>query len=99
MDFVQATTRLIGGITLEDVANEIGVSRGLIGQSRLARTNPQYRRPPEGWESVVEKLARRRATELARLADQLGNSGPSKRPARRSTAKSTRKKAARRRSR
>jgi len=34
-----------------------------------AATN--YRRPPDGWESAIAKLARERAAELTKLAEAL----------------------------
>lgn len=71
MNFVQATSRLIESITLEDVANEIGVSHGLLRLSRLDPSNPAYRPPPSHWQNAVVRLARRRSADLERLAEQL----------------------------
>jgi hypothetical protein len=75
MDFVRATSTLIDGLTLNDLALSMGVSRGLLGQSRLHPTNPQHRKPPEGWQAAVARLAEHRSQELARLADRLGKTG------------------------
>jgi hypothetical protein len=101
MDFVRASSNLIGGIRLDDLAREFGVTRGSVGQSRLAKTNPQYRRPPAGWEDVVAKLARKRATALTKLADRLSRASSTKkaRPAAKKTsgtAKKTRRAASER---
>jgi len=90
MDFVKASSNLIGGIRLDDLAREFGVTRGSVGQSRLARTNPQYRRPPEGWEVVVAKLARKRAAELTSLAEGLSKARKGSAKTRKPAAKKTR---------
>jgi hypothetical protein len=46
---------------------------------RRARLNPDsgdsYRRPPEGWEKAIAKLAEARAAELAKLAAELREAG------------------------
>ena len=89
MDFVKASSNLIGGIRLDDLAREFGVTRGSVGQSRLARTNPQYRRPPAGWEAVVAKLARKRAGELTKLADGLSKASRATKKSARPAAKKT----------
>jgi len=94
MNFVQATSRLIESITLEDVANEIGVSHGLLRLSRLDPSNPAYRPPPSAWQAAVARLAKRRSGDLERLAVQLGTKGNS--GARRASRKPRAKQAARR---
>lgn len=93
MNFVQATNTLIHGITLEDVANEIGVSHGLLRLSRLNPSNASYRKPPADWEAAVVRLAERRAAELTKLASRLGKGGTRKAATKKRT---TRKKSARR---
>lgn len=90
MDFVRASSNLIGGIRLDDIAREFGVTRGSIGQSRLARSNPQYRNPPAGWEAVVAKLARKRAAQLTKLADRLSKPSTRSKTGTRSVRKKTR---------
>lgn len=57
--------------TLGDVADAAGVSYGLMRQARLDPDASSYRRPPEGWESAVARLARARAAELGKLAEEL----------------------------
>ena len=42
-----------------------------VRQMRLDESHPNYRRPPEGWEKVLEKIARKRGGELTKLADEL----------------------------
>jgi hypothetical protein len=98
MDFVKASSNLIGGIRLDDLAHEFGVTRGSVGQSRLARTNPQYRRPPAGWEAVVAKLARKRAAALNKLADSLSRATSTKKagPAAKKTRATSKRTAAKR---
>jgi hypothetical protein len=71
MDFNRATSKLIDGVTLKELADEMGASYGVLRLSRLDPSNPGYTRPPRGWEEAVLKLARRRAAELARLVEQL----------------------------
>ncbi len=93
MEFGQATTRLISGVTLKDLARETGVTHGFLRLSRLDPDNPGYRNPPSGWEGAVLKLARRRATELSKLVDQLARDADG--AARRSPARGAARKPAR----
>jgi len=86
MNFVHATSKLIEPLTLEDLAREIGVSHGLLRQSRLSTSNPSYRTPPDGWEAAVAALARRRASDLDRLAGQFAGSSPRRSPGKRKSA-------------
>lgn len=74
MDFTEATDRLTKGLTLSDLANELGASYGLIRQARMDPHSRSYRRPPDGWESAVARLAGERANELMRLKEELDNS-------------------------
>lgn len=71
MDFVDATDQLTRGVSLADVAEELGASYGLIRQSRMDPTSRSYRRPPDGWQAAVARLAERRARELQELKSQL----------------------------
>jgi len=86
MNFVEATSRLIRGVTLEDLAQELGVTRGFLGQGRMDPSHPQHRSPPRGWEAAVAKLARRRAEELGKVATKLASAKP-RRPAQRKRAR------------
>jgi hypothetical protein len=69
MDFKSATDRLTACLSHVDIAQAAGVSVQLIRQARVDPTNPSYRSPPDGWQKVVARLARRRAKELEALAD------------------------------
>jgi len=72
MDFVSATDRLTVCMSHSDIAYEAGVSVQAIRQARMYPQAEGYRSPPSGWESVVAKLARARAAELVKLAEELG---------------------------
>ena len=71
MDFKVATDEIIACCRLGDVAEALDVSLSLVNKARMGMGNPFYRVPPEGWEKVVARLARRRAKELERLAEEL----------------------------
>ena len=92
MNYVQATTRLIRGTPLQDLAKELGVSRGWLAHSRLAASNPQHRPPPEDWEAAVAKLAKQRIADLQDMVSKLTTKSDSSRRATRKTP--ARKKAA-----
>jgi hypothetical protein len=67
MDFTEATDKLTKGVSLADLAEELRASYGLIRQARMDPASPSYRRPPEGWEIAVARLAEKRAAELLQL--------------------------------
>jgi len=69
--FKKATDRLIGTLSLADLAEELGVSHGLLRQARLSTSASSYRSPPLGWEKAVAKLARQRGGALIELADEI----------------------------
>lgn len=69
--FRKVTDRLIGTVSLADLARELGVSHGLLRQARLSTAASSYRSPPAGWESAVAKLARERGGALLKLADEM----------------------------
>ena len=71
MEFNEASDRLTACKTLGDVAREAGVSDGLIRQARLDPESSSYRTPPAGWQQAIAKLARERAGELVKLAEEL----------------------------
>lgn len=75
MDFTEATDTLTKNVSLADLARELKASYGLIRQARMASDSRSYRRPPEGWERAVARLAEERARELLTLKDEL-ESGP-----------------------
>lgn len=71
MDFRTATDILTRGLTQADIADAAGVSHAAIRQARIDPGASSYRRPPDGWERAIAKLARKRAAELERLAEEL----------------------------
>jgi hypothetical protein len=71
MDFTEATDWLTKGVSLADLARELGASYGLIRQARMAPESPSFRRPPTGWEEAVARLAEKRAQELLALKEAL----------------------------
>jgi len=72
MDFPEASDLLTKSCpTLADIAREAGVSSGLIRQARLDPKASSYRSPPPNWRQAIAKLARGRAAELERLAEEL----------------------------
>ncbi len=72
MDFKTASDRVTGAcITLDDIAVAAGVSDSLIRRARLDPKGSSFRRPPDGWEGAIAKLARVRARELVELAEEL----------------------------
>ena len=72
MDFKVASDRATGAcITLADISRAVGVSDNLIRRARLDPEGTSFRRPPDGWEGVVAGLARKRAAELVKLAEEL----------------------------
>jgi transcriptional regulator with XRE-family HTH domain len=68
MEFKEATDQL-SGISLADLAGRMGVSLNSVLRARM--TGPNSRKPPEGWEEAVAKLARERARQLLDLANEL----------------------------
>jgi hypothetical protein len=72
MDFVDATDQLTRCPTHEDIAEAAGWSSvQTVRQARLDPSSSSYRRPPDGWEATIAKLARKRAKELEQLAKEL----------------------------
>ncbi len=71
MNFKQATDVLGDYVTHQRIAAECSVSVQTIRQARLDKENPNHRSPPPMWSRVIARLARQRAKELARLAEEL----------------------------
>ncbi len=70
--FHEATSRLVlSSISIQDVAKETGVEARVIRGSGLDPSNPSYRIPPPNWRDVFITLARKRATDLLALVDEL----------------------------
>jgi len=72
MDFRKATDELLAGISHQELAKALGTSVATVRQARLDEAAKAHRRPPEGWEPKVARLARAKAAHFARLADRLG---------------------------
>ena len=72
MDFKQASDRLTSCVTLSHIARETAMSDATIRRARLGPDTKSYRTPPPGWEKAITKLARKRAGELVKLAEELG---------------------------
>lgn len=72
MDFVQATDQLMAaGITLQEMAEALGVAHNTVRVARLDPASSSYRRPPAEWRAVLARLARRRGGDLLKLADKI----------------------------
>ena len=72
MDFQEASSRATGAcITLADIGAELGPVEQTIRRARLDPKTRGYRPPPAGWEKAIAKLARERAGELMKLAEEL----------------------------
>lgn len=71
MDFKKATEELMAGMTRGEIAHALGVSEATVRQARLDDSAKAHRRPPDGWESKVARLAKQRAERLAKLAEKL----------------------------
>ncbi len=57
------------------MAEALGVSPHSIRQARLQEGAPGYRKPPEGWQTVLARLAREHGREFNALTDELERAG------------------------
>ena len=71
MDFRTAANILSAQITTADIARAIDMSPHSIRQARLQEGGPGYRKPPDGWQRVVIRLAKARIRELKALIEAL----------------------------
>ena len=71
MSFRVATDRAGEFVTHQQLADELGASVQSVRAARLDPDSPNFRRPPPSWEQALARLARKRAAELEKLADQL----------------------------
>ena len=72
MNFNEASDRATTTcITLADVAGASGVTHHAVRRARLDPGTDSYRPPPAGWEKAIAKLAREKAGELEKLAEEL----------------------------
>ncbi|MBA2671427.1 MAG: hypothetical protein H0U67_13735 [Gemmatimonadetes bacterium] len=69
MNFKRATDIL--GVSAAALAEVFRLQPQTVRQMRLDPESLSYRTPPENWRPVVASLARQRARELERLADEL----------------------------
>lgn len=71
MDFKTATDRLTERVTLADIAEACGSSTNLIERARLDSNSRHRREPPPNWKDALSRLARTRAQELLKIADEV----------------------------
>jgi len=71
MDFRKATDELLAGISHEELAKALEVSVATVRQARLDVGARAHRRPPDGWQRVVSRLASKRMARLERLVGAL----------------------------
>jgi hypothetical protein len=72
MNFKQATDALLESVTLEDLAEAMGVSVQAIRQARAVETSAAFRSPPPKWEIQVKRLAERQSRRFDRLVREMG---------------------------
>lgn len=76
MGFQEATDALMAeGVTLEEIAETLGVAYTTVRAYRLDPRSASYRKPPKGWGPPLARLARSQSGRLANLADQLERGG------------------------
>lgn len=73
LSFKEATDVL--GLSAVELERELGVSAQSIRQARLAEGKSGSRPAPSGWEATIARLARKRASELKKMADRLNQGG------------------------
>ena len=71
MNFRVATDILGRCISHGDLATEMGVARNSVARARLVVGSEHSRPAPPGWEKAIATLARKRAGELVKLAEEL----------------------------
>jgi hypothetical protein len=71
MDFRSTTDALFARLDHDDLAKALGVSIASIRQARLRDGAAAHRRPPNGWQEVILKLAEERHSHYGKLVDQL----------------------------
>lgn len=71
MDFAEAMARLKRAVTDDEIAAATGVSTNTIRRTRADPTTRNYRPAPQGWRSVLARLAGERAKELLELKEEL----------------------------
>ena len=72
MDFVTITSILSDlGMTQEEMASALGVSRALVKAACLDPFSLNYREAPDGWHEKLMNAARLRGGTLLKLAEEL----------------------------
>ena len=71
MDLSEGIDRLVACPTQGTISDALGIDVQRIRQARLAEGHPNRRPAPDGWEKPIAKLARERAGELVKLAEEL----------------------------
>lgn len=72
MDFKTATGRLLElGVTIEEIATAIGVSRATVKAARLVSESPSHRSPPHAWREGLRRLVQERGAAFRRLGEDL----------------------------
>ncbi len=71
MNFRDASDALTASVTLSRIAETMGVAGNTVLRARMDRDNPNSRPAPAGWEKAIAKVARERAGELVKLAEEL----------------------------
>lgn len=71
MDFKTATDVLFRPVSHEDLAKELGVSVPSVRQARLGMGARAFRKPPDGWEKAVSRLADLEVKRLQGLSKAL----------------------------
>jgi len=56
------------------MAKALGVARNSVARARLSPKSKNARAAPPSWEPAIAKLARERAGELVKLAEELEGS-------------------------
>lgn len=76
MTFSEATDRLMAaGVTLQEIAEALGVAHQTARVMRLDPSSDSHRRPPEDWRPRLARLANERGAALQDLAEDLGGTG------------------------
>jgi hypothetical protein len=73
MNFKQATDALLVSVTLEDLAEAMGVSVQSLRQARTSENSTAHRSAPNGWEAAVVRVAERKISHYRRLIERLSN--------------------------
>ena len=68
-DFKEATDRL--GVDAKTLASALGVPVQSVRQMRADPESMAYRSPPADWKRIIGGLARSRALELLKMANEL----------------------------